>query len=93
MIKGFRDKNAEEIYNNEKPKKVSVEVARVTLRKLRQLEAATDLLDMRVPPSNRLELLKGNLKGFYSIRVNKQWRIIFKWDGTDAREVGLIDYH
>jgi proteic killer suppression protein len=57
------------------------------------LNSSSDIIDLRVPPSNKLEKLKGNLKEFYSIRVNNQWRIIFKWQGNNAYQVELIDYH
>lgn len=62
-------------------------------RKLRMLNNAVDMSDLRIPPANRLEKLSGNLKGFYSIRINDQWRIIFKWNAGNAFEVDIIDYH
>ncbi|MHB8382507.1 MAG: type II toxin-antitoxin system RelE/ParE family toxin [Candidatus Binataceae bacterium] len=62
-------------------------------RKLRQLNAATELRDMSAPPGNRLEALRGNRQGQYSIRINEQWRICFRWTGTDADEVEIVDYH
>jgi proteic killer suppression protein len=68
-------------------------IAAVALRKLDMLNAAADLNDLNTPPGNRLEALKGDLKGFHSIRVNMQWRIIFKWRGGGAHDVSLIDYH
>jgi proteic killer suppression protein len=63
------------------------------LRKLIQLDAAGELSDLRVPPVNRLEALQGNLAGRYSIRINDQWRLCFRWDGSDASEVEICDYH
>lgn len=68
-------------------------IARRAKRKLEALNAATRLEDLQVPPSNRLEKLKGDLKDFHSIRVNDQWRVIFKWDAGDAHEVRIINYH
>jgi len=63
------------------------------IRKLDLLNAATDLLDLRSPPGNRLEVLKGDLKGFHSIRVNQQWRLVFRWADNQAHEVQIVDYH
>jgi len=65
----------------------------VALRKLIQLDAAGELSDLRVPPGNRLEALQGNLAGRHSIRINDQWRLCFRWDGSDASEVEICDYH
>ncbi len=70
-----------------------IEVQNVGRRKLRMLNNSQTINDLRIPPSNRLEKLTGNLKEFYSIRINKQWRIIFKWRQGNASEVGIIDYH
>ena len=69
------------------------EVQEIARRKLRMLNNSQNLTDLMIPPSNRLEKLKGTLKNFYSIRVNDQWRIIFKWNNGNANEVELIDYH
>jgi proteic killer suppression protein len=68
-------------------------VARAALRKLRMLDAATRLDDLRIPPANRLEKLAGNRAGQHSIRVNDQWRVCFRWDGSDAYDVEIVDYH
>ncbi len=68
-------------------------IARRAKRKLEALNAASRLEDMRVPPSNRLETLRGDLKRFHSVRINDQWRVIFKWQDGDAYEVKIIDYH
>jgi proteic killer suppression protein len=65
----------------------------IALRKLRMLHAARTVTDLRVPPGNRLELLKGKLAGFYSIRINDQWRICFDWSEGDAVDVRIVDYH
>jgi len=74
-------------------KGLSTEIQEMARRKLRMLNNSQDLNDLQVPPSNRLEKLKGNLKDFYSIRINNQWRIIFKWTNCNAEEVEIIDYH
>lgn len=70
-----------------------VHSARVALRKLDMLNAATTLGDLRSPPGDRLEALRGDLAGHHSIRVNEQWRIVFRWEGADAYDVSLVDYH
>ena len=70
-----------------------IEVQSVGRRKLRMLNNSQDLADLRIPPANRLEKLSGKLKDFYSIRINKQWRIIFKWEAGNASEVEIVDYH
>lgn len=69
------------------------DTTRVAVRKLDVLNAATNVNDLRSPPSNRLEGLRGDPKGFYSIRINDQWRVIFRWSDADAADVQLIDYH
>jgi proteic killer suppression protein len=74
-------------------KSLSTEIQEIVRRKLRMLNNSQDLNDLQIPPSNRLEKLKGNYKEFYSIRINKQWRIIFKWNNGNAEEVEIIDYH
>ena len=74
-------------------KKIPVEIQVVGRRKLRMLNNSQDISDLRIPPSNRLEKLSGKLNGFYSIRINKQWRIIFIWDKGNASQVEIIDYH
>ena len=74
-------------------KKLPSEIQQIARRKLRMINNAQDINDLRVPPGNRLEKLKGDLSDFYSIRINNQWRIIFKWIGSDAYEVQIIDYH
>ena len=74
-------------------KKLPREIQDTARRKLRMINNSIDVSDLRIPPANRLEKLKGNLKEFNSIRINNQWRIIFKWDNGNALEVGIIDYH
>ena len=92
MIRSFSDADTEELFLTEKNRRFSA-IARVALRKLIQLNQAGSLQDMAVPPGNRLEPLKGNLSGFHSIRVNDQWRIIFRWSDGGADEVAITDYH
>ena len=72
---------------------LGIEIQEIGRRKLRMLHNSIDINDLKIPPSNRLEKLKGNLKDFYSIRINNQWRIIFKWENNNAFEVEILDYH
>ena len=93
MIVSFRSKETKQIWNGDRIKKIPIEIQRIGRRKLRMLNNSQDITDLRIPPSNRLEKLSGNLSGFYSIRINKQWRIIFKWDKGLASEVDIKDCH
>jgi proteic killer suppression protein len=93
MIVSFGDKTTQKIWDGEWVKGFSTDIQEITRRKLRMLNNSFDIKDLMIPPSNRLEKLKGNLKDFYSIRVNNQWRIIFKWENGNALNVELIDYH
>jgi proteic killer suppression protein len=93
MITSFGDKDTKKIWDGERVKSLSTEIQEIARRKLRMLNSSQDLNDLLIPPSNRLEKLKGNLKDFYSIRINNQWRIIFKWNNGNADEVEIIDYH
>ncbi len=93
MIASFENRSTERIWKGEFNRAFSSEIQEAARRKLRMLNSSSDIIDLRVPPSNKLEKLKGNLKEFYSIRVNNQWRIIFKWQGNNAYQVELIDYH
>ena len=93
MIISFGDKQTHKIWEGERVKGLSTEIQELTRRKLRMLNNSNDLNDLMIPPSNRLEKLKGNLKEFYSIRINNQWRIIFKWKNNNAEHVEIIDYH
>jgi len=93
MIISFGDKDTEKIWLGERIKKLPNQIQEVGRRKLRMINNAVDLTDLRIPPANRLEKLSGNLKVFYSIRINDQWRIIFKWSSGNASEVEIIDYH
>lgn len=93
MIISFGSKETEKIWQGEKSKKLPPEIQEIARRKLRMLHNSQTVSDLRIPPSNRLEKLSGNLKEFYSIRINKQWRIIFKWLEGQASEVEIVDYH
>jgi proteic killer suppression protein len=93
MIKTFGDKESEKIWNGIRSKKLPNEIQDVARRKLRMLNNVQDLNDLRTPPANRLEKLKGNLEDYYSIRINNQWRIIFQWLNNDSYDVKIVDYH
>ena len=93
MIISFGDKDTRKIWEGERIKGLSTEIQEMARRKLRMLNNSQDLADLQIPPSNRLEKLKGNYKEFYSIRINNQWRIIFKWNNGNADQVEIIDYH
>ena len=93
MIKTFGDKESEKIWNGIRSKKLPNEIQDVARRKLRMLNNAQDVNDLRIPPANKLEKLKGNLEDFYSIRINNQWRLIFQWLNNDVYEVKIVDYH
>lgn len=93
MIISFGSKETEKLWNGDRIRKPSLELQEIARRKLRMLNNSVDLNDLKIPPSNRLEKLSGKLKEFYSIRVNNQWRIIFKWNKGNASEVELIDDH
>ncbi len=93
MIVSFGSKETEKIWNGTRVKNLPIEIQNVGRRKLRVLNNAQDITDLRIPPSNRLEKLTGKLNKFYSIRINKQWRIIFIWEKGNSTEVEIIDYH
>ena len=96
MIVSFGDGATEDLYHgraSSRAKRFPGEVAEAALVKMDMLNAAASMLDLRSPPGNRLEALKGDLNGFHSIRVNDQWRLIFRWEGNDAHRVRLADYH
>lgn len=93
MIVSFGSKETKMIWNGIRVKKMPIEIQNAGRQKLRMLNNSQDIMDLRVPPPNRLEKLSGSLEDFYSIRINKQWRIIFKWDTGNANEVEIIDYH
>ena len=96
MILSFRDDATADLYHGKDTHRIRrfpPTIVSSALRKLDMLNAAYRLNDLREPPGNRLELLKGDLAGYYSIRVNEQWRIVFRWEDNNAHEVSLTDYH
>ena len=93
MIRGFKDRVTEAVFRGESPKGLPSDQVKVARRKLRYLDAATDLRDLRQPPGNRLEALKGDRRGQHSIRINDQFRICFRWTPQGPAEVEVTDYH
>ena len=93
MIRSFADPETERIWSGRRSRKLPSDIQVVALRKLRLLNQARVLGDLRVPPGNRLEALKGNRIGQHSVRINDQWRICFVWQGGNAHEVEIVDYH
>jgi proteic killer suppression protein len=93
VIRSFRDRQAERIWRGEETRRLPSDVQRIARRKLRMLNNAQDLRDLRVPPGNRLEALKGDRAGQHSVRINERWRICFEWRDADAWEVEIVDYH
>ena len=93
MITGFRDRETETIWQGRQSRRLPQAIQAVARRKLRMLNNAQSLDDLRVPPANRLEALKGKRKGQYSIRINDQWRICFVWTDGNAGQVEIVDYH
>ena len=93
MIKSFSNKETEKIWEGLRSKKLPGEIQSNARRKLRMINNAQNINDLRIPPSNHLEKLRGDLVDFHSIRINKQWRIIFVWDNDNAFELKITDYH
>jgi toxin HigB-1 len=93
MIRTFKDRETEKIFNREFSKKIPSDIQEIALRKLRMLNRSMNLNDLKVPPANRLEKLKGNRAGQYSIRINDQWRICFDWHQNESFKVEIVDYH
>jgi len=93
MLISFGNSETQQIWIGNYVKKLPIEIQNAGRRKLRMLNNSVSLLDLRIPPSNKLEKLSGKLKDFYSIRINDQWRIIFQWRNGNALEVEIIDYH
>lgn len=93
MIKSFADKLTAAIFEGQEVRKLPREIQGTARRKLKLIDAATRLENLRVPPGNRLEALKRDRAGQWSIRINDQWRICFRWHGGDAHEVEIVDYH
>ena len=93
MIQSFKDKETKKIFERTGSKKLPQSIQRITLRKLLMLHAAVDINDLRVPPGNRLEKLKGEREGQHSIRINDQWRICFRWEAGNVYDLEIVDYH
>lgn len=93
MIRSFASTDTERLFHRERPRRIPASIHRAALRKLRMLDRSKTLQDLRVPPGNRLEALKGARRGAHSIRVNEQFRICFVWRTGDAYEVEIVDYH
>ena len=93
MIRSFRDDDSQRIFNREPVRRWPLDLQRVALRKLRIIDPAASFDDLRIPPGNRLERLRGDRAQEYSIRINDQWRICFRWRSGDAYDVGIVDYH
>ncbi len=93
MIKSFKCRETDKIWQGTVSRKLPMVIQQIARRKLRMIHNARILTDLLIPPGNRLEELKGSRKGQHSIRINDQWRICFVWDGSDAHEVQIVDYH
>ena len=93
MIRSFADREAKKLWDGLPSRKLPPAIQQVARRKLRMLNAAATIDDLRIPPANRLEALKGNRKGQHSIRINDQWRVCFHWRAGDAHDVEIVDYH
>jgi proteic killer suppression protein len=93
MIKSFGSKETEKIWEGTRSTRLPFEIQQIGRRKLRMINNSVSIIDLRIPPSNRLEKLSGNRKDYHSIRINDQWRIIFKWQNGHSFEVEIIDYH
>ena len=93
MIVSFGNDETQKVWDGDRVKKLPIEIQNIGRKKLRMLNNSSNLMDLRVPPSNRLEKLSGNLKNYYSIRINDQWRIIFLWYEGNSSDVTIIDYH
>lgn len=93
MIESFKDKKLQRFWLENNTRAIPTGIARALHRKLSMIAFAEDINDLRVPPANHFEALKGDLAGYYSIRVNRQWRIVFRWRGNAAYEISLMDYH
>lgn len=93
MIESFRDRDAEAVFSRRRARRLSDDVQQAALRKLRMLDAAVSLDDLRAPPGNRLERLQGDRAGQHSIRINRRWRICLRWEAGGAHDVEIVDYH
>jgi toxin HigB-1 len=93
VIKTFNNDETQKIYHRQRSRKLPSDIQQVALRKLRMINNSVTINDLRVPPANRLEKLSGNRAGQWSIRINDQWRVCFRWEGSDAYDVEIADYH
>ncbi|HEY4929304.1 MAG TPA: type II toxin-antitoxin system RelE/ParE family toxin [Acidimicrobiales bacterium] len=93
MLQSFRDKDTERVWHRQRVRRLDEDTQRAALRKLLILDAADAIYDLRIPPGNRLEKLKGDRVGDYSIRVNQKWRICFRWTAAGPEEIEIVDYH
>ena len=93
MIKSFKDRETQQIFTRQRSRRLPSDIQQVALRKLRMLNNAHALNDLQVPPANRLEKLEGDRVGQYSIRINDQWRVCFRWEEGMADDVEITDYH
>ena len=93
MLKSFASREAERVWRGLRTRALPVEIQRVARRKLRMINNAHDINDLRAPPGNRLEALKGDRAGQHSIRINRQWRVCFRWDDGDVYDAEIVDYH
>lgn len=93
VIRNYADKESDRIWAGNPSRRLPATIQNVARRKLRMLNSAASLDDLRVPPANRLEALKGDRKGQFSIRINEQWRLCFRWKGNDVHDVEIVDYH
>jgi toxin HigB-1 len=93
LISSFADKETEKIWLGIKSKILPIEIQQIARRKLRMINNAENINDLKIPPANRLKKLKGQLSNFYSIRINDQWRIIFTWESSSVEKVEITDYH
>lgn len=93
MIRSFKDKDTQAVFSGQFVKGLDGQIQQRAREKLKYLDSATGLRDLMIPPANQLESLKGDREGQYSIRINKQWRVCFKWKDGDAFEMEIVDYH
>ncbi|MHB8779290.1 MAG: type II toxin-antitoxin system RelE/ParE family toxin [Anaerolineales bacterium] len=93
MIKTFKSDETQKIYQRQRSRKLPSDIQQIALRKLRMINNSVSINDLRVPPANHLEKLSGNRAGQWSIRINDQWRVCFRWEGSDAYDVEIVDYH
>lgn len=92
MIKTFKNDETQKIYQRQRSRKLPSDIQQIALRKLRMINNALTINDLRVPPANQLEKLSGDRAGQWSIRINDQWRVCFRWEGSDASDVEIVDY-